>query len=274
MAPGGFPLTKIGYLKRLVEFGVALGATPGPNDADLQLFRERIMARPDDLRRRLLGANVQRRKCLEGRQRRALNVLDVAPDLLGPLGELRYEPSHSRLIARFMQARAEPSLAPALLRAFLTVVGAPTAAGADAELAIVESERWLPSGRVDISITLPKHLVFVEMKVDAEEGEEQLAGYRKDLDAFSNGRDTLLVYLTRPGAQDSVSGVDHVHVTLDQLLVSWLPFAGEGTGSEGYLARYLKSVALVVRCAGHGTFDDWSITQQAAALDLVESITS
>lgn len=266
-------LSKIDYLKQLAAKAAVLEPARGPSDADLQLFRDRIMARPDDLRRKLLGANVQRRRSLASDQRRALDMLDATPDLLGPLGELRYEPAHSRLVARFLKTAAEPILAPLLLRAFLMFVGAPqTAVEEDARSAVVESERWLPTGRIDISIALPKHLVFVEMKVDAEEGEDQLVRYSKALAAAKGNRDVLLVYLTRPGAEKSNSGVNHTHVTLDQLLLAWLPFAGPGTGSEEYLARYLKSLALLVGCAGAGRFDDWSITQQAAALELVESL--
>jgi hypothetical protein len=266
-------LSEIDYLRRLVAMATALEPARGPSDADLELFRDRVMARPDDLRRKLLGANVQRRRSLASDQRRALDMLDATPDLLGPLGELRYEPAHSRLVARFLGMAAEPILAPQLLHAFLTFVGAPqTAVDEDARSAVVESERWLPTGRIDISIALPKHLVFVEMKIDAEEGADQLVRYGKALTAAKGSRDVLLVYLTRPEAEKSNSGVSHVHVTLDQLLLAWLPFAGPGTGSEEYLARYLKSVALLVGCAGTGRFDDWSITQQAAALELVESL--
>ena len=105
---GGPEVSKIEYLRTLASKGAGLGATTAPSDADLTFFRDHIMARPDDLRRRLLGANVQRRRQLDAGQRRALDVLETTPDLLSPLAELRYEPSHSRLIAHFLDAGAEP----------------------------------------------------------------------------------------------------------------------------------------------------------------------
>lgn len=269
------PLQKLDYLKQLAAKAAKLAAAPGVSAADLDLFRERVMARPDDLRRRLLGANVQRRRLLDAEQRKALDVLETTPDLLGPLGELRYEPSHSRLVARFLNFVAEPALAPALLRAFLALIGMPIdAMPDDPRDAVVDAERWLPTGRIDISISLPKYLVFVEMKVDAEEGTDQLLRYSSALAASKGTRDALLVYLTRPGAAKSTSSAKHVHITLDSLLSSWLPFAGAGNGPEEYLARYLKSLALLVRCGGSGRFDDWSITQQRAALDLVDAYRS
>jgi hypothetical protein len=115
-------LTKVEYLTRLAHLAAGLKDRQ-PSNEDLDAFRELIMSRPNDLRRRLLGANVERRRQLDEVQRRALDSLDVAPDLLGPLGELRYEPAHSNLIARFLSTPLEPMLAPLLLQSFLRLVG-------------------------------------------------------------------------------------------------------------------------------------------------------
>jgi hypothetical protein len=231
------------------------------------------MARPDDLRRKLLGANAQRRRRLEATQRGALDALDTTPDLLSPLGELRYEPSHSRLIARFMEGAQGSALAPKLLAAFLHLLGiGPEEIPDEATSAMVEAERMLPAGRVDISITLPHLLIFVEMKVDAEEGVNQLQRYREALQSAAGKRASTLVYLTLPGAADSASRVAHLHLTLEKLLGAWLPFACGGDGPEGYLARYLKSLAMLLGYCGVGQFDNWSISEQRRALDLVEPI--
>lgn len=96
--------------------------------------------------------------------------------------------------------------------------------------------------------------------------------YDRALSAAKAGRDGCLVYLTLPDASPSVSEVRYVHLTLDQVLSAWIPYAGLGNGSEQYLSRYLKSIALILGCAGTGRFDDWKTAQQAAALDLVEAI--
>jgi hypothetical protein len=265
---------QIEYLKTLAKMASSLDASRSATAADLECFRAWCIKRPDDLRRRLLGANVVRRRDLEGTQRRGLDVLDCTPDLLGPLGELRYEPSHSRLIARFMDVTLDSLVAPALLREFLKLGGAdPALADGDVRQAEVQPERWCRTGRIDISISLPKLLVFVEMKIDAEEGAEQLLRYSKELEALKGERDGLLVYLTRPGVDESSSTAKHTHVTLDALVRAWLPFAGPGVGPEEYLARYLKSLALLLGCAGLGRFDDWTIAEQRNAIELVEAIT-
>lgn len=259
------------YLRRLSSLAASLGPAVGPGPGDLQLFRDLIMKRPDDLRRKLLGANVQRRRALGAEQRQALEILNVTPDLLSPLNELRYEPSHSRLVSRFLSEKHEPTLGPKLLRAFLRLVG--LAPGeTDALNAEVDCELWVSTGRIDISVSLQKHLIFVEMKVDAEEGEEQLARYNAALTASRGTRESLLVYLTRADAEKPTTKADHVHVTLSDLLRIWIPFAGPGDGSAQYLARYLKSIALVEGYASAGSFDDWSMTQQASAIELVASL--
>lgn len=262
---------RVEYLKKLAQMGSRLAA-PRARNADLARFVTQIMDRPNDLRWRLLGANVHRRRALDAQQRRALDTLDTTPDLLGPLGELRYEPSHSRLIARFLDATSEPEVAPSLLAEFLALIGKPEATPTDPRNATVHAERWFSTGRVDISVSLPDHLVFVEVKVDSEEGDDQLGRYWKALKAEASHREGILVYLTLHDAKKSSSRVPHVRLTLETLLAAWLPHAVVGAGPRDYLARYLKSLALVMGRCGHGAFDDWSITQQSAAIQLVEGI--
>jgi hypothetical protein len=80
-------VTKAEYLKRLAHLASALGDASGPSEPDLETFRRLIMSRPNDLRRRLLGANVERRRQLDEVQRYALDSLDVAPDLLEEIHE-------------------------------------------------------------------------------------------------------------------------------------------------------------------------------------------
>lgn len=266
-------INRAGFAHRFAELARKLLDQSDPSTRDLGLFRERIMARPDDLRRRLLGANIQRRRTLSREARSALESLDVHPDLLSPIGELRYEPTHSRLIARFVNPRVEPVLALRLLRVLLDLAGVPAPSDDALATAVVVAERWFPSGdRVDVSIELPDHVVFVEMKVDAEEGHAQLARYAQALAAARGLRAGTLVYLTLAEEADVPTGSAAKRVTLKELLAGWLPHAGPGSGSEQYLARYLKSVALLVHCAGRERFDDWTMTQQRSALDLVGQI--
>ncbi len=47
-----------------------------------------------------------------------------------------------------------------------------------------------------MSIDGPKALVFIEVKVDADEGPQQLDRYAKALDELAGDRDSMLVFLT------------------------------------------------------------------------------
>lgn len=259
------------YLQKVAALMKArVGNDPGVRG--LQLFRDRIIARPNDLRRRLLGDNAMRVRELDAAARRCLDSLGVSPDLLGPLGELRYEPTHSRLVAHFLNPLVEPALAPPLLGALFSQVDVPVGDPSVLATAKVRGERLLPAGRLDVSIELEDHLVFVEMKVDASEGDQQLARYAEALELLRGTRRGTLVYLTLDEEDGTDEKVPHVHLSFRQLLLAWLPFAGAGSGPEQYLARYLKSVALVVGAAGMGPFEAWSLGQQRRAIALVEEL--
>jgi hypothetical protein len=198
--------------------------------------------------------------------------LEVWPDLLSPLGELHYEPSHSRLLAYLMDPRRGSDLARDLLRSFLAELAKcppETMEPQELRAAEVTPEAWLPDGRrIDIRIATKSLLVFVEMKVYAAEGFKQLPSYRKVLDQQKGARTARLVYLTLPGADKP--SADCEHVNFERLLLTWLPIAEVDGEAPGYLARYLKSVALILESAGEGGFERWTFAEQRAALDLIE----
>jgi PD-(D/E)XK nuclease superfamily len=266
--------TRLQYLRSLARLAGDLKAVEGPTDPELDAFRRLVMERPDDLRRRLLGANVQRLRGLPRQQRLALRALEVWPDLLSPLEELRYEPSHSRLLGYFLDPRRCPYLAGPLLRAFLELAECPgeTLEPDNLRNALVTVEAVVPSGRIDIRIETPLLLVFVEVKIDAGEGIDQLPRYRVALDRQAQSRAAVLVFLTLPEADEPARSVVCKHLTFEEVLTSWLAFAGVDSELSGFLARYLKSVALVLSRAGHGTFEQWSFADQRRALDLVAAI--
>ncbi len=242
----------------------------------LRKFRELVMTDPDGLRRRLLGHNALRRRKLAREARMAIEAVSVEPDLLSPIGELRYEPSHTQVLAHLMDPRRSPVVGPPLLRAFLELAELPAeqipdaVTGADVQ---VQAECWLAGqGRVDIKIDLPEALVLVEVKVDAGEGAEQLKRYHNAISATRGSRDGHLVFLTLPKGAQATSTVPHKHMDFGALLRAWLPFAAPSGQESGYLARYLKSVAMLCGFCGHGHFEDWGFSVQSAAIDLAESL--
>lgn len=268
-------LTRIEYLREIARLAPRRPLAPeGRIGEALDAFRRIVMARPNDIRNRLLGSNVQLLKELPGYQRRALRALEVWPDLLSPIGELRYEPSHSRLLAYFMGGGRVPELAGDLLREFLELAGCTADFTDPVELvgATVTPEAFVRTGRVDIRIETKRLVTFVEVKVDAGEGPDQLPRYRKALDAHGTGRERLLVYLTLPGAAPPPRNVECVHVDFAQLLRAWLPHATTDCEQGGLLSRYLKSVALVLGVAGAESYERWTSTEQRSALEIVMSL--
>lgn len=268
------PILYIDYLRELVRRSAEVEAPAPVVDEDLVLFRRLVMERPEDLRRRLLGANVQRLRALDREQRAALRTLEISPDLLSPLGELRYEPAHSRLLGFFLDRRRVAGLAEHLLEAMLAMIDAPTEAIDDGNIstAVVSTEVVIPGGRVDLQIESATLLAFVEVKVDATEGPSQLQRYRTALDARAGTRAKVLVYLTLPGAEGPPTGLPCVHVTFADLLSRWLPLTRVHDDASAYLARYLSSVARLLGYTGHGPFEHWTFADQRRALDFVSQV--
>lgn len=270
------PMLFIDYLRQLAQRAQNVQAPAPVGAEDLNLFRRLVMARPEDLRRRLLGANVQRLRGLDRDQRAALRALEVSPDLLSPLGELRYEPAHSRLLGYFMDRRRVPGLAEPLLGEMLAMIDAPAEAADDDSVsaAVVSTEVVIPGGRVDLQVESPSLLAFIEVKVDATEGPSQLRRYRTALDARAGGRATVLAFLTLPGAEGPPAGLSCSHVTFADLLSRWLPLARSHDDASAYLSRYLGSVARLLGYAGEGPFEHWTFADQRNALDFVSQVGS
>lgn len=266
-------MSRVEFLKQLAVKTEGLPIEEAPTSPDLNAFRRLIMDRPDDLRRKLLGANALRRRTLSPEQRRLLDNLDVEPDLLAPIDELRYEPTHTRLVEYFLSMGREARLPQKLVRDFLELVQAPPELiPDDLSQGTMRRERFSTEGRVDLWLEFPKLVVLVEMKVDAVESEGQLSRYRKALDEVRGDRVGILAYMTLPDAPRSDTKVPHVHFTLHDLLRAWIPYADTGHGLAGYLGRYLKSIAQLVERAGPGRFDDWTVRQQRAAIELFKTM--
>ncbi|MDI1476415.1 PD-(D/E)XK nuclease family protein [Polyangium sp. y55x31] len=118
---------------------------------------------------------------------------------------------------------------------------------ADLQKAEVTPEYTLSNGRrVDVRVSMPSLLVFIEVKVDASEGKKQLEDYYAALEHERSGRDGILVYLTLPGHEAPTSPVPYEHITFDQILEAWIPLSDGSDYASQYLARFLKSLALLL----------------------------
>ncbi len=266
---------RIDFFRELARRAASLPSQPILDATEkLNSFRRLFIERPDEFRRRMRDANNRTRSALSPRERVALGALDALPDLLGPQEDLHHEPTHSRLIAFFMNPSQSPEVGLSLLRAFLKLVGCTEALldPADLRSASVTPESLVEKGRVDIRIATPGLLAYVEVKVHASEGPDQLSRYRSDLENKHGTRTPLLVYLTLSDAEAPSSELACEHVTLGDLLRVWLPFAADGIGPPGYLARYLKSVALLLGAGGHGAWDRWTFSEQRKALRLFDKM--
>jgi hypothetical protein len=135
----------------------------------------------------------------------------------------------------------------------------------------VRAEAVLPNGRLDLRIETPELLLFVEVKVDAEQGRDQLPRYRVELDK-EKVRMRALVLLTLPHAEGPPPNIECVHLSFEDLLLEWLPLADRDGGERGFLARYLKAVAMILGYVGRGPFERWTFAEQRRALQLVSRI--
>jgi hypothetical protein len=269
------------YVARLVELAKGSPTATLPMD-DVAAALATIKPRATEILDRLAGALAQRKRRLSPGQRAYLSALEATPDLLTPIAQQRSERAHMAAIAFFLDAKRAGAIATRCRAAFRDLVLDHRPADAhfdelDLSRATVQIEHDLgAAGRVDIAITSLTALVYIEGKVDAAEGQDQLKDYAAALAKHAGSRQPVLVYLTRRGASGPGKGVSCVHLTFNQLLDAWLPICVEQKGGVAdYLATYLKTVAVeLVRCVGHGGFDEWHLAHRRLALDYIERTTT
>lgn len=289
----------LGYLRTLTDLVLQQGKDAPPDKDWLQVFRDRIIKHPEQLRHELLGITAadKRRMVAEAPERGPqLDILGLDPDLLGPAGKLSSETAHTQTLAWAM-APERHQLFPELLQAFVALAASgaqvePTdaserhrnigaLAAASSEGAIVRAERVFPEwGRVDLSIELPGVLLLVEAKLEATERPAQLSDYQKAAikEAELSGAVPVVAFLNldpddRPStATPSEAGkCPVVHITFPDLLRVWLPIVARYPGPDArYLALYLASLARICEVGDRGSFDDWSFRQRRKALRFIE----
>ena len=269
------------YVERILEFGRALSVEPIDADAAaLARFRAEVMR--DDkgatFWRGLKDLAERRAAALDGERRRRLAVLGVEPDLFGPLDYTRAETCFTRVVAwalspaRLLEAEPVGGLGTAPLLALLAWLRAraeiPT--WSDAELVTITAVPELhleEAGRLDVALMLPGLALGIEAKVDATEGEDQLARYRSAL--AQSGDPVVMMFLTKD-RDEPETDKDAIPISFRDLLRLWLPVAAAGeSGQHLYFCRYLKSVANLYNYVSTGSFQRWGVVTQLRALDLL-----
>ena len=287
-------MTRVDFFRSLADLGRGLAAPRVPRteflaklvlhgreiiDADragVAAFEMRFMLQKHRLREVFLGRSARRRKELPPQRRRQLHVLGSELDIMGPLGRLRRETLHTQALAWVLtpKRRFFDQLPANALRQRLS--GLLEARGElpldlTAELVTVDSEVSIPSGRVDLVLRTTVEEIFIELKVDAPEGKDQLGRYQNDLDARcqSSGLRGVLVFV--PVDADSEPSIDVPICSLRGVLRDLLDISVRSDSPEHlYLRAYVKSLGMVCGVATAGDFDSWSFSARAAALDFLE----
>jgi PD-(D/E)XK nuclease superfamily protein len=124
------------------------------------------------------------------------------------------EQVQSRFLAFLLDPTESHDQGDMFLRTFLEYIQLPESLPQRLDGAVAKTERGIaPYGRVDIAITLPdRRIIVIENKVDASEGEEQIARYQDWLRSKpqpTHGQH-LLVFLTPEGMEPQTGSLDSV----------------------------------------------------------------
>lgn len=156
--------------------------------------------------------------------------------------------THSAMIAELLNPKGRHGKGPRFLEIFLTLMGvehAPLLAEAR-----VQKEQTFAAaqGRVDIVIHLADLLIFIENKIDAEDGDEQLKRYADA--GKASGKKWLLWYLTLQGDdadERSCKGVAYRRVSYREHVLTWLEECAVSVADTPALQHGLIQYRNVVR---------------------------
>lgn len=239
-------------------------------------FVERVCARPDHFRERWMGQTALRFHRLPAGRRREISIIGTSTDLLGPSGRRFDERLHTATIAWAM-SRAVP-FREAAIRAFVGAVKAGALRGAasplDDSALDISAVTTVPErsvgmyGRVDVWLETSSHVIAVEAKLLASEGDDQIPRYNGAHRLLPTKAHWSVVFLTVTPDREPTG--DAIQITFADLLRAWLPVAASGDSPEHlHLGLYLASVARICGFGRPGTFDDWNFSERRAALDLI-----
>jgi hypothetical protein len=277
-------------LAELIELGRALrptrlNLTPllalgrellADRDRGLTHFVDRVYTKSDEFRERWMGQTALRFHRLSEARRREIRIIGASTDLLGPSGRRYDERLHTATIAWAM-SHAVPFRETAI-RAFVTAVKAGVLRGAasplDDSALDVSSVTTIPErsvggfGRVDVWLETQSHVIAVEAKLLAAEGNDQIPRYNQARGLLPPKDHWTVVFLTVTADQEPTG--DAIQITFADLLRAWLPVAASGDSTEHqHFGLYLASVARICGIGQPGTFDDWNFSERRAALDLI-----
>jgi hypothetical protein len=269
--------TRQAYVARLLQLSGSLPRrTAGA--AAIEAFRRDIMPGARAIVASVAARQQARRESMPTDVRAAIDAVEGAFDLLGMSNRARDEVSHTRVLSQLLDAGRDgsrDSVRRACARRFETLLrargGLRETLGL--ESASARAEVWIaPRRRIDLTLSCPSALVFLEAKIDAAEGDEQLHDYAHALQERRLPRQTaVMVYLTERHEQDAAAAPAHVHITFRDLLACWLPVLGLGLPGVAALASYLRTVAIhLCGVAAEGPFDAWPLGARVRWLDFVE----
>lgn len=147
-------------------------------------------------------------------------------NLFEALGITRKEQFQSRFLAFLLDPAESHDQEDMFLRTFLEHIQLLEGLPKRLDGAVVKTESGIaPYGRVDIAITLPdRRLIIIENKVDASEGEEQIARYQDWLRSQpqSTHGQHFLVFLTPEGRKPQTGDPDGVLPVSYRQLGDWV----------------------------------------------------
>jgi len=105
-----------------------------------------------------------------------------------------------------------------------------------AEKVKINTQTIIDEGKPDIEITLDDYLIYIEVKIDSELGEDQLSRYRKALEGFADKK-TRLVFLSRYPLTSDKNGTPDVALRWYQI-ADWIRSAIKNDGTND-LSKFL-----------------------------------
>ncbi|MCC7110469.1 MAG: PD-(D/E)XK nuclease family protein [Deltaproteobacteria bacterium] len=242
-------------------------ATVGSSTPGLDLTSEW-----DGIVTRVEAAIGERFEHLNDSQQALVRAFEESQGLLSPLGDARYEPHHTQLIAWAL--RRQGGFGRALRHSFLELIGEEFPLdGWD-----VRAEAWMTDGsRPDVVVAIPSRWrCIIEVKFDAQERDAQLDDYKAHLNAACDNDDSqgTLVFLTPEGRRGKTTNEDHTPLAFRDLAKAWLP-AVLGAGAEAaYLRLWLVELAHEVYGIGElgCPRGHWSLTSRARFLTFLNEV--
>lgn len=187
-------------------------------------------------------------------RRKGASCETSAFNLLSVLQLERYETrTHSRIIFFLLNSPCGPEGEKIFLRLFLQAINIPSRFLEEPWSVYREKGCTGESGRMDLVLESKNFLAVIEIKVDAGDGDSQLARYASS--CRKKRKEYMVYYLTLDGhmpEQQSVRGVgtDRFRcISFEKEIISWLQSCMAYVEADGYRYAFLKQYLGTVRQA-------------------------